>query len=839
MYRRLLLGCFCVLAAGGGYLRADAARPAQAPRAQQTPAPAASSTPAPANTQVQDVLNKYCISCHNQRVKTAGLMLDAMSIAQVHNSAQAWEKVARKLRTQEMPPPGRPRPDADTYRTTALRVEAALDADAATNPNPGRVAVHRLNRVEYANAVRDLLKLEVDGRNLLPADDSNQENFDNMASVLSVSPVLLEGYLSAASRVSRLAVGDVKTAPVVETYQIPKALVQDDRTRDDLPFGSQGGTVVRHHFPVDGEYTIKVTLLKELYYYIIGMGDPHQIEIRLDGALLKRFPIGGEAKGRSAAESYIGQNQGDPEWEVYMQTADAGLEVRLPVKAGTHDVAVSFVRQYYEPTGILQPPQHGFARATNELYHGHPAVDTILIGGPYGTLAPGDTPSRRQVFVCRPKDSSDEQPCAKQILSTLARRAYRRPLTEKDVARLITSYKEGREEGGFETGIQHGVERMLASPSFLFRVEQEPANKTAGTVYRLRDLDLASRLSFFLWSSIPDDELLDVAIRGKLSDPVTLNKQVRRMLADRRSQALVDNFAAQWLALGKLPGVVPDVDVYPEFDENLREAMQEETRRFIGSQLREDRSVIELLTANYTFVNERLAQHYGIPHVYGNHFRRVTFTDGTRGGLLGQASTLTVTSYPNRTSPVLRGKWVLANLLGAPPPPPPADVPPLKEAGAEGQPRSVRERMEEHRRNPACASCHMRMDPIGFSLENFDGIGKWRTASDGTPIDAAAALPDGTRFQGLNGLRTLLTSHPDEFVRTLSEKLLSYGAGRVLEYYDLPAVRQVAREAAAQNYRWSALISAIVKSTPFTMGIVQSAPSGESAQLGDRADDRH
>jgi hypothetical protein len=396
-------------------------------------------------------------------------------------------------------------------------------------------------------------------------------------------------------------------------------------------------------------------------------------------------------------------------------------------------------------------------------------------------------------------------------------------VTDKDVNRLMASFTSGRAEGGFELGIQHGLERMLASPNFLFRVEQQPSAAAQGSAYRLRDLDLASRLSFFMWSSIPDDELLDVAIRGKLSDPAVLNKQIRRMLADRRSQALVDNFATQWLALGKLAGVVPDVDVYPEFDENLREAMQEETRRFLTSQLREDHSVIELLTANYTYINERLARHYGIPNVYGTQFRRFTFTDGTRGGLLGQASTLTATSYPNRTSPVLRGKWVLANLLGAPPPPPPADVPPLKDAGQDGQPKSVRDRMEQHRRNPACASCHQRMDPLGFALENFDGIGRWRNASDGAPVDATAVLPDGTRFQGLAGLRTLLASHPDEFVRTLTEKLLSYAVGRVVDYNDLPAVRQIARESAAEKYRWSALISAIVRSTPFTMGIVQTA----------------
>ena len=789
-------------------------------RSTQVPSDTSSATRA----ELRPTLDKYCVSCHNDRLKTADLTLQGADIDLVGAHPDVWEKVARKLRTHEMPPPGRPRPDASTYSALATQLETALDKASAASPNPGRVAVHRLNRTEYANAVRDLLGLEVDGRNLLP-DDSNQESFHNIASVLSVSPVLLERYLLAAAQVSRLAVGSGGRAVMTDTYRVPKALVQDQRTRDDLPFGSQGGTVIRHNFPVDGEYTVKVLLRRQLYYYIIGMGDPHQIEIRLDGTLLKRFDIGGEAKGRGSAESFIGQNLGDPEWEYYMQNADAGLEVRVPVKAGARDVTVSFVEQYYETTGILRPPERGFARSVDELYHGHPAVDTILIGGPHEAAGPGDTPSRRRVFTCVPRDRASEGPCAKQILSNLARRAYRRPVTEKDIERLISFYEAGRAEGGFEAGIQRGVERILAAPSFIFRIEEEPVGKAPGTVYRLNDLALASRLSFFLWSSIPDEELLDVAIRGKLSDPATLAKQVRRMFGDPRSLALVDNFATQWLSLGKLAGLVPDVDAYPEFDENLREAMQQEHRLFMESQLRGDLSVTELVTANYTFVNERLARHYGISNIYGDHFRRVTFDDGKRGGLLGQAGILAVTSYPNRTSPVLRGKWVLANLLGAPPPPPPADVPALKDAGEEGQPRSIRDRMEAHRRNPACASCHARMDPLGFSLENYDALGKWRTESDGVPVEVAASLPDGFRFEGPNGLRALLVSHSDEFVRTFTERLLSYALGRVLESSDQPAIRQIAREAAAQDNRWSALIMAIVRSTPFTNAIVQDVDS--------------
>jgi uncharacterized protein DUF1592/uncharacterized protein DUF1588/uncharacterized protein DUF1585/uncharacterized protein DUF1587/uncharacterized protein DUF1595 len=831
MSRTILLTWLGVMGLGVGYLDeyVQAARRLQnatpAPRRAIGSQPQPSSPVSPTVVPPRAVLDKYCVTCHNERLKTAGLILDRMDVGHISDGAEAWEKVARKFRTQEMPPPGRPRPDPATYGAMVAWLEKALDDAAIANPTPGSVAVHRLNRTEYANAIRDLLGLEVDAQSLLVADEPDHQSFDNIASVLSVSPALLDGYLSAAAKVSRLAVGDPTIIPVVETYSVPTGLIQDDRTSEDLPFGSQGGTVIRHHFPLDGEYNIKIRLRGQIYRYLIGMGEPHQIDVRLDGVLIKRFTVGGEGKGMTTPESFVGNTQGDPAWEVYMQTADAGLEVRVPVKAGTRAVGVSFVRDYWEPEGVLQPPQRGFARASNELYYGNPAVAEVLIRGPYEGVRTDDTPSRRKVFVCHPKDSAAEEPCAKTILSTLARRAYRRPVTEEDVRTLLSFYKTGQAEGGFDVGIQRGLERILAGPSFLFRIERQPAHLAPGTVYRLSDLELASRLSFFLWSSIPDDELLDVATRGRLKDPLMLEQQVRRLLDDPRSKALVDNFANQWLKLGKIAGVVPDADVHPDFDENLREAMQEETQRFIGSQLREDRSVMDLLTANYTFVNERLARHYQIPNIYGNHFRRVTFTDGVRGGLLGQASILTVTSYPDRTSPVVRGKWLLENMLGAPPPPPPPDVPALKESGTAGQPRSVRERMEAHRRNPACAVCHVRMDPLGFSLENFDSLGKWRTVSDGAPIDTAAALPDGTQFQGVTGLRQLLVSHRDDFVRTFTEKLLAYAVGRGVEYYDLPAVRKVTREAAANNYRWSSLIAGIVRSTPFTMSIVKSAPS--------------
>ncbi len=811
MYRRASLLYVCIVVLGATYL---AAPPPRSPQAVIT------------QTQLavvpRAVIDQYCVGCHNERLKIAGLMLDKTDIDHAGSRAEIWEKVLRKLHTREMPPPGRPRPDSATYTAMSAALEKMLDDTATANPNPGRVAVHRLNRKEYTNAIRDLLALQIDGKSLLSADEADQEGFDNVASILSVSPALLEGYLSTARTISRLAVGDPTINPVADVFKIPTALVQDERTSEDLPFGSHGGTSIRYHFPLDGEYEIKVLLKRQLYLYIMGMGEPHQIDIRLDGTLVKRFEVGGKARGMTNPESFAGNTQGDAEFEEYMHTADARLEARLPVKAGTHDVGVSFVRRFWEPEGIVQPRQRGFARTTNEVYHGNPAVDTVAIAGPYQTVGVSDdSPSRRKIFVCRPKDAASEEPCARKILSTLAKRAYRRPVTEQDVQALLDFYKEGRTAANFDAGIQRGLERVLAAPSFLFRIEREPADAKAGSIYRLNDLDLASRLSFFLWSSIPDDELLNAAIAGKLKVPAVLEQQVRRMLADPRSRALVDNFFDQWLQMSKLTGLVPDVDAFPDFDENLREAMHQETGEFVANQLREDRSVLELLTANYSYLNERLARHYGIPNIYGNHFRKVSFTDGVRGGLLGQASVLTVTSYPNRTSVVLRGKWLLANILGAPPPPPPADVPSLKDPGQDGQPRSLRDRMEQHRNNPACAGCHQRMDPLGFSLENFDALGNWRTAADGEKVDASASLPDGTTFEGVAGLRKLLVNHKDDYVRTLTEKLLAYSIGRGIEYYDLPAIRRIVRESAPSDHRWSSLVLGIVRSTPFSMGIVR------------------
>ena len=762
------------------------------------------------------ILDKYCTTCHNARLKTGGLALDRIDIARAGEASDSWEKVARKLRTREMPPPGAPRPADGEYRSLVSAIETTLDAVAEAAPNPGRVPVHRLNRSEYTNAVRDLLALEVDGRSLI-ADEPDSHGFDNVASVLTVSPALIESYLSAASTVSRLAIGDPALNAVVDTFKVPTATLQDDRANERQPFGSRGGTTVRYHFPLDGDYSIKVVLKRQLYLYLVGMGEPHQIDLRVDGALLKRFTIGGEGKGLTAPESFAGNTQGDPGWELYMHTADAGLEVRVPIKAGTRDVGVSFVRQHWEPEGVLQPPQRGFARTTNELYHGDPGVESVLVGGPYKAAGAGDTPSRRKIFVCRPTANTraSEEPCATRILSTLARRAYRRPVTADEVKVLSTSIEPAAPRPTSTPASSADCYGSCPRPRSCFESGTAPrlGSGQASDSLRARHSGLVTsswHRAFHSSSGAASRTTSCSTWRTRRAGGSgILERQVRRMLRDARSQALVDNFANQWLKLGRLAGVVPDVDEFPDFDENLREAMQQETRLFVASQLHDDRSVVDLVSANYTFVNERLARHYGIPNVYGSRFRRVVFADGVRGGLLGQASILTATSYPNRTSPVLRGRWMLESLLGAPPPAPPPDVPALKENGADGAAHSVRERLEAHRRNPSCALCHVRMDPIGFSLENFDALGRWRTTSDGVPIDASASLPDGSRFDGVAGLRTLLLNHREDFVRTFTDRLLSYSIGRGTEPSDWPAVRKIVRETTPEDHRWSSIILAI------------------------------
>ncbi len=755
--------------------------------------------------------------------------MDKENLAQAGKSGEVWEKVVRKIRAGEMPPAGLPRPDQPATQALLTFLEAGLDRAASLNPNPGRIPVHRLNRTEYVNAIRDLLALEVDGRSLLVADDVDQHGFDNIAGVLSISPALMEQYLAAARKISRLAVGDPNIVPVYETYSVSSTLGQDQRMGEDLPFGSRGGIAIRHLFPMDGEYSIRIRLKRQLYGYILGLGRPHQLEVRVNGKLVKSFRVGGDAPTAPSPASFAGNIMGDPKWDLYMHEADRGLEFRLTAKAGASTVAASFVQDMAESEDIPQPRETGFGLAINELYQGNPALESVSIGGPYRVDGPGDTESRRKIFICQPVSGSDVSSCARKIVSVLARAAYRRPVTEAEIATLMDFYQQGRTSGGFSGGVQLALERVLADPNFLFRIERDPPQAPPGTVYRLTDLEIASRLSFFLWSSIPDDELLNTAAAGKLHDPAILEQQVRRLLADPRSQALVENFATEWLELPKIKSVIPDPDQFPDFDDNLRSAFQEETKLFIESQVRADASIQDMLRANYTFLNERLARHYGIPNVYGSHFRKVTFdpAQGERGGLLGQGSVLMATSYPNRTSPVLRGKWLLDNILGMPPPPPPPDVPPLQENSADSQPTTMRQRLEAHRQSAACAGCHVRMDPLGFALENFDVIGSWRTSSDGLPIDAAASLPDGTKFEGVAGLRKVLLSRPEQFAATFTHKLLTYALGRETEYYDQPAIRKIAREAAANDYRWSSIILGIVKSTPFQMSIVKGAQTTE------------
>jgi mono/diheme cytochrome c family protein len=791
-----------------------------AQQTQSRAAPVVAAPPAGLDT-TRAALGRYCIACHNQKLLTAGLALDTVDVAKPSVSAAVWERVILKLRGGVMPPPGSPRPDDATYDSVSRWLETEIDRSAAASPNPGRNStVHRLNRAEYHNAIRDLFAVDIDVKALLPGDETSDRGFDNNADVLSLTTTQLERYMSAARKITRLATGLPPTGAGFETFEVPLLLLQDDRQNEDLPLGSRGGAVVRYNFPVDGEYLIKVHLRTNWQDYILGMGTPHQLDIRIDGALVKRFTVGGDARGRPSPAGFAIAEPGEPAWEEYIHHADDQLEVRLPIKAGPRAVGLSFVRKMLEPEGILQPRQGGRVLSQSVEYDGNAAVGSVAIGGPYRVDGPGNTPSRRGIFVCEPVRGAEEEGCATKILSRVARRAFRRPVTARDVQVLLGFFKDGRASGGsFDAGIQLALERLLVDPDFLLRIEREPNNVSPGRVYRLSDLEVASRLSFFLWSSIPDEPLLDVAERGKLTDPLMLEQQVRRMLADVRSQALVDNFAAQWLHLRNLEDVLGDPVPFPDFDLNLVEAFRTETELFIASTLHEDRSVLDLLSANYTFVNERLAQHYGIPGVYGSRFRRVTLPDREqRGGLLAHGGLLALTSYPTRTSPVLRGKWLLDTILGAPPPQPPPDVPDLPERGQGGKTVSVRERLEQHRQNPACASCHSTIDPLGFALENYDALGAWRTLDEGGGVvDAAGTMRSGAKVEGLRGLRALLLNKREQFVRTVTEKLVAYAVGRELEYYDQPTVRKVAQDAAPREYRWSSLILGVVRSPAFLM----------------------
>ncbi len=804
-------------------------------------------TPTPANTAGNPAVNPraffdtYCITCHDEQARTAGLALDTLDVAKPAANAEILEKVIGKLRAGSMPPPGNPRPDPATYRAIASTLENEIDKAWAAHPNPGRIgAVQRLNRAEYNNAIRDLFALDLDVKPLLPGDDTADGSFDNFADSLSISTAHLERYMSVARQVTRLAAGLPPAQPNTETFEIPLHVLQDSRQSEDLPFGSRGGIAAHYDFPVDGEYVIKVRLQRQYQDYLKGMGWPQQLDLRLDGKLLKRFTVGGAGKGRPAAASYAGDGEpgfaGDPEWETYMQlTGDAGLEVRVPVQAGSRVVGVSFVREQWEPEGLPQPVQLGRVISNDQVYMDYANVASVQVGGPYQAKGPAeDTPSRRAIFVCQPaapasaKPSAAERDCAATILSKVARLAYRRPVTQADTNTLLEFFNNGRQSGGsFDSGIQFALERMLVDPDFLLRVYRDPAGpKGAAATYALSDLELASRLSFFLWSSIPDDRLLTLAEHGELSKPATLEKEVKRMLADQRAiGALVDDFAAQWLNLRRVEEVVIDPVKYPLHDESLLQAFQKETEMFVASTLQEDRSVSDLLNADYTFVNERLARHYGIPGVYGSRFRRVTLTNhDQRGGLLAQGALLVTTSYPDRTSPVLRGKWLLNNIFGQAIPPPPPGVNATLETKPGALPTTMRERLAQHRTESTCISCHAVIDPLGFALENFDVIGGWRTIDEaGKPVDASGTTASGAKVDGLTGLRALLLEQPDQFPHTVTEKLMAYALGRRLEYYDEPAVRKIVRDAAAHDYRWSSIILGIVESPTFLMRASRTA----------------
>jgi mono/diheme cytochrome c family protein len=828
--------CLPGFAVLGFALAVAAARPG----AQAPPAPAQFA----AGSASAAVLTQYCATCHSERTKSGGLVIDPADVTNVSAGADRWEKVVRKLRTQSMPPPGAPRPDAASYARVATFLETELDRAEAARPHLGRLPLtHRLSRTEYRNAVRDLLALESLPREvsvdyLLPPDNTSS-GFDNIADLLFIAPSNMERYLDAARKISRLAVGDPAMPVMVNIHRLDPEHPQDERV-DELPFGTRGGIAVRSEFPVDGTYIVRVD---------VGAAQGHDLEILVDGARVALRSLTG-GRGGPAVDAPPGQpdpSDPDPTPPSVDRPAvpgrgaapvDAGagggraggrgrgaatgpLEFPLTLKAGPKLIGVAFVqRTEARDEATLRPRMR--SRGTQ------PAINSVTISGPYNATGGGDSPSRRRIFVCRPSSTAEELPCARRILSRLARRAYRRPSNETDVRDLLPFYERGRKEGvpagasaqagSFDLGIQRALERLLVSSQFLFRIEREPPSVAAGTAYRISDLELASRLSFFIWSSIPDDELLDVAAAGRLNDSKVLAQQVRRMLADPRSESLVTNFAAQWLYLRDIAAKQPDEILFADFDETLRTAMQRETELFIGSVFRENRSVLDLLNANYTFLNERLARHYGVPNVQGSYFRRVTFPDGSvRGGLLGQGSVLTITSYSTRTSPVLRGKWVLENLLSAAPPPPPADVPSLKTETAPGKPLTLREAMTQHRAAPACAGCHARMDPIGFAMENFDAVGRWRERDGQQPIDATGVFPEGTKFEGIPGLKKELLRQPEQFVGTVAERLLMYAIGRNLQYYDAPTVRAVMRDAEPTKHTLASLVLGVVKSRPFQM----------------------
>jgi mono/diheme cytochrome c family protein len=765
----------------------------------------------------RELLDTYCVTCHNQRTKTAGLMFDTMDLAKLPEHADVWEKTVRKLRGGMMPPPGVRRPDQASVDSMVSWLEQSLDEAAAAHPNPGRVALHRLNRAEYAAAIDDLLGIKIDAAALLPKDDE-AEGFDNVASVLTVSPSFLDQYISAARVVSARAVGNPAARPGSQTYRPSRGTDQSLRV-DGLPLGTRGGLLVEHLFPADGDYKLNIPNMA-IAGYVRGMEYKHTLVVTIDGVKVFQNTIGGEDDIKA-----IDQQQAPAVAAINARFID----IPVKVTAGPHKVGVTFVaRTFAEPDEVL----HSFRPSAGE--DRIPRIGSLEIQGPFNPSGISDTPSRSRVFVCRPRNQNDELACAKTILSTIARKAYRRPITDADLDAPLQFYSAARALSDFDTAIRDALPTILASPKFLYRAERSPAGLAPGSIHAISDVELASRLSFFLIGRAPDDALLAAAERRTLTTPTVLETQVRRLLADPRSESLVNTFAFQWLKMRALEEIDPDPIIFPNFDDSLRGAFRREMELFIGSILREDRPVLELLTANHTFVNERLALHYGIPNVRGDRFRRVTLTDANRWGLLGKGAVLLTTSYANRTAPVLRGAWILENLLGTPPSPPPPDVEAFQENKDGEKQRSVREIMEQHRAKPSCNACHGVMDPLGFALENYDAIGEWR-ADDryaGTAIDASGRLVDGTTVNSPADLRVALTRRPEQFVQTLTERLMTYALGRTVDYYDMPAVRKIVREAARDKYRFSSIVMGIVRSDAFRMRMVpepERAPSSTAS----------
>ena len=789
--------------------------------------PTASAQQASADTDFRVLLDRNCVTCHNSTLKTANVILDVANINDLSVDPQLWEKVITKLTLRAMPPVGMPvRPTEPEYQSILAYLENGLDKLAQDKPEPGRPTIHRLNRTEYTNAVRDLLSLPVDVSALLPSDNVDA-GFDNIAEVLAVSPLLMEQYVLAAGKISRMAIGPSKMLPVSETYTVSEENLQRGQMSDDLPFGSRGGLAVKHYFPMKGEYTLRVRLARNGEGFIRGLRREQQLEVRLDRKLTQTFSVGGKFFGRTGPLFTHSQNPdfaGDADQLAYELSADQDFEIKFSVEAGTHLVGVTFPDDRAKTPGYQTPELQ--LVDTGNYKGGDAAVDSVVITGPFGDTGPGQTASRERIFTCTPKSDQENLTCAHNILSTIAHRAFRRPVGKEEMDSLLQVFENGEKLNGFEGGIDLALQRILAGPEFLFRIEQEPAGTTGGEIYQISDLDMASRLSFFLWSSLPDDELLALAEQGKLREPAVLKQQVQRMLADQRSASLITNFGEQWLALRNIALAAPQKAVFPEFDGALRTAMKQELELWFETMLREDRGVREMLTSDYTFVNDRLARHYGIPNIYGSNFRRVSLTSPNRQGMLGKAGLLMVTSYNSRTSPVVRGKWVLENMLDMAPPPPPADAfqPELKTETSEGKILTMKQAMEDHRKNPVCANCHKMMEPIGLALENFDGIGSYRVRYDdaNVEVDSSGILFDSTTFSNTDEFRKQILKHEDRFVHTVISKLLTYALGRKLDYTDQPTVREIFKNATDENHTWSSLILGVIESKPFQYRRTQS-----------------